>query len=166
METTPQPRADNQPNPRHWRPELAPGGCFADRKCSTRKPELNGWERILTAHEELRQLIKQSSGGVINADERGRHRRPNMVLADYQRGPVSQAYGWIKTALEEDPRPKFGSREIPENYRGDPVEQSLLWLMLNFDPKDAEPEIIDTVKLLSGGRIEDARDRLEDYMHG
>ena len=89
-----------------------------------------------------------------------------MVLANYQLGPVSQAYGWIKTALEEDPRPKFGSREIPKNYRGDPVEQSLLWLILNFDPKDAELEIIDTVKLLSSGRTEDARDKLEDYMLG
>ncbi len=166
METTPRPLADNRPNPHHWRPKLALVGGFADCEQSTPKPKPGGWERILTKHEGLRQLIKQSSGGVIDTDERGRHRQPNMVLANYQRGAVSQAYGWVKIALEENPQIEFDRREIPENYRGDPVEQSLLWLMLNFDPDDAEPEIIDAVELLSNGQVEDAQNKLEYYMLG
>lgn len=87
-----------------------------------------------------------------------------MTLENYSRGPVSQAYGWIEAALADDPKLEFDWRESPENYRGDPVEQSLLWLLLNFEPDEAEPEIIDIVDLLSDGQIEQAHDKLKKYI--
>ena len=163
MEKIPRPQADNQPNPHHWRPKLSPESDFANCKKPTPEPRPNDWEEILTKHEDLRQLIKRSK---VTIGEWGQYRQPNMVLANYRRGPVSQAYGWIKTAIEEDPRPEFDHREFPGNYRGDPVEQSLLWLMLNFDPDNAASEIVDTVELLSDGQIADALKVIENYMIG
>lgn len=163
MEKAPRPGANDQPESHHRGPDWPPKGVYSDCQ-SLAEQKYDDWEWVLNKHENLRQLIKQSPSSVVDTDRWGRHRQPNMLLAGYPRGPVSQAFGWAKIALDSDLKPEFDHLEVAENYRGDPVEQSLLWLIMNFEPVSADPDIIEVVELLSDGLVELAHERLEDYI--
>lgn len=136
------------------------------REQATGKAGPDGWDWILNHNDRLRQLVDQARRASVDFDPHGRQRKPNLALANLPRGPASQAHGWLKIAVDRKLEPELERFDLPASYSRDPVEQSLLWLILNFDPKEAEPEIIATVELLANGQLKEALDELDDYING
>ena len=126
--------------------------------------KIKSWEHIFAKHENIRRLIDEHKNQSLHTNQQGFYYQPNIVLANYWQGAVSQAYGWIEIAIKGDIKPTFTKYNISDQYNGDPIEQSMLWLVMNFEPENSDIEIIEAVELLSNGQIEQARDKLSEYM--
>lgn len=165
MEQAPRPPANTRPNPDSRLPGPGPKNGHRRSQETDAKAESGPWDWILNHNDRLRQLVDQARRASVDFDPGSRQRKPNLALANLPRGPASQAYGWLRIAVDRKLEPELERFDLPSDYSRDPVEQSLLWLILNFDPKEAEPEIVDTVKLLADGQVREAFDRLDDYMN-
>lgn len=164
MEQAPRSPANARPNSDSRRVDGGPkNGHYGSRE-SVARAESNQWDWILNDNDRLRQLVDQARRASVDFDPKGQQRKPNLALANLPRGPASQAHGWLRIAVERKLEPELERFDLPADYSRDPVEQSLLWLILNFDPQEAEPEIVETVELLAGGQLREAFNKLDDYI--
>ena len=156
--------ANSRPNQISRPAGTSPGNSRGEAPESEATRESGRWDWILNDNDRLRQLVDRARRASVDYDYTNRQRKPNLALANLPRGPASQAHGWLKIAIDRETKPGPDKLDFPVDYSNNPVEQSLLWLILNFDPSQAEPEIIETVELLAAGQLEAAFDRLDDYV--
>ena len=96
----------------------------------------------------------------------------NIILHDYSRGPASQAFGWLKLAVNETDfhldlvKDPVGYRYLQTN----PAEQALLWLVAGFGltekPDDINyREIRLIIESIRAGQIRLAHKYLDEYIN-
>lgn len=157
--------ANARPNSEGRQPSGGPKNGYHQSREAAAKSESDRWDWILNHNDRLRQLVDQARRASVDFDPKSQRRKPNLALANLPRGPASQAHGWLRIAVDRKLEPELERFDLPADYSRDPVEQSLLWLILNFDPDEAEPEIVETVELLAAGQLREAFDKLDDYIY-